>query len=208
MRAIFWDFGNVLVFFDHMRGCQALATYTNKSAQDIYDLVFGSLLEEKEYNCGVYSDQEWYQLCVERLQLRNCSYEAFATKWGDIFTANPLIDDVLCALKPDVQKFVLSNTNGLHWSWAQQNLAVLHKHFPNSRQAIISSEEKCRKPDTRIYDLALERAGVSAKQAVFIDDKVENIEAFEAIGGHGIVYNAHWGSTANLTWALKEYKCI
>jgi HAD superfamily hydrolase (TIGR01509 family) len=42
------------------------------------------------------------------------------------------------------------------------------------------------KPEARIYQIALEQAGVSPNEAVFVDDFYENIEGCQAVGMHGI----------------------
>lgn len=55
--------------------------------------------------------------------------------------------------------------------------------------AVVSSYEvKVAKPDPRIYEHALEQLGVRAEEAVFTDDKEENVRAAEAIGMKGIVF--------------------
>ena len=44
-----------------------------------------------------------------------------------------------------------------------------------------------RKPDPRIYRLALDAVDVDAEAAVFLDDHPANVEAAEALGMRGIV---------------------
>ena len=51
-----------------------------------------------------------------------------------------------------------------------------------------SSEVGCRKPDPRIYQIALEGlGGVAPERAVFLDDFETNVEAARALGLHGIL---------------------
>jgi epoxide hydrolase-like predicted phosphatase len=52
---------------------------------------------------------------------------------------------------------------------------------------IDSSFEGVRKPDPRIYELALTRLGVSATRTVFLDDFPANVEVAKALGMAGIV---------------------
>jgi HAD superfamily hydrolase (TIGR01509 family) len=47
---------------------------------------------------------------------------------------------------------------------------------------VFSSRVKLAKPDPRIFHLALERFGIDAAEALFIDDHRPNIEAAEALG--------------------------
>lgn len=51
---------------------------------------------------------------------------------------------------------------------------------------VVSGTEKMKKPDERIYSLTLDRYNIKAEKVVFIDDKLENIEAAKKLGIHGI----------------------
>jgi len=54
--------------------------------------------------------------------------------------------------------------------------------------AIFSAEVHLAKPDPRIYQLVLDKLGVQAGEAIFIDDFPENIDAANALGIHGVHY--------------------
>jgi epoxide hydrolase-like predicted phosphatase len=55
-------------------------------------------------------------------------------------------------------------------------------------QVIISAEEGLAKPDPRIYHLAAERLGITAAEAVFVDDFIENVEGARAAGMQAVQY--------------------
>ena len=55
---------------------------------------------------------------------------------------------------------------------------------------VVSGTEKMKKPDPRIYQLTLDRYDVTAENAVFIDDKQENIHAAVNEGIHGIHFTS------------------
>jgi len=58
-----------------------------------------------------------------------------------------------------------------------------------------SCEEGVRKPDPRIYQLALERlGGVAPERAVFLDDAPGNVAAARALGMHAIHVDVEHGS--------------
>ncbi|MFJ8822335.1 HAD family hydrolase [Streptomyces sp. NPDC102467] len=44
------------------------------------------------------------------------------------------------------------------------------------------------KPDREIYEIAVERAGVAAHRCLFVDDRLENVEAAVALGMTGVHY--------------------
>lgn len=52
-----------------------------------------------------------------------------------------------------------------------------------------SYELKVAKPDRKIYEHVLEKLGTPAEETLFLDDKIENIEAAHALGMKGIVFS-------------------
>ena len=61
---------------------------------------------------------------------------------------------------------------------------------------VISAEEGIAKPDTRIYQIAAARLGVTPRQCAFVDDKQENVAGAETAGMLGIHYT---GASAAIT---------
>jgi FMN phosphatase YigB (HAD superfamily) len=53
---------------------------------------------------------------------------------------------------------------------------------------VFDGEEGVSKPDVRIYQRALARLEVKAEEAVFVDDKIKNVEAARHIGMIGILF--------------------
>ncbi len=66
---------------------------------------------------------------------------------------------------------------------------------------IFSCYENSIKPESQIYELCLEQLQIKPNQAVFIDDKVENIAGAKNVGMHGIVYG-------HLTQLVTELKSL
>jgi 2-haloacid dehalogenase len=55
---------------------------------------------------------------------------------------------------------------------------------------IVSGREGMAKPDRRIFELVVERFGVDPSRAVFVDDKVVNVDAARGVGFHGVVFTS------------------
>ena len=53
---------------------------------------------------------------------------------------------------------------------------------------VISGVEHVMKPDTRIFELALQRFGIKAEETMFIDDNPKNVAAANALGITGILF--------------------
>jgi putative hydrolase of the HAD superfamily len=51
---------------------------------------------------------------------------------------------------------------------------------------VTSAEIGVMKPDPRIYQVALDRLGLSPPEAVFVDDFIENVEAARRLGMGGV----------------------
>jgi putative hydrolase of the HAD superfamily len=59
--------------------------------------------------------------------------------------------------------------------------------FANIFDDVVDSHEVgMRKPNRAIYELALNRLGVEAHRAAFLDDAQSNVDAASALGIHGI----------------------
>jgi len=54
---------------------------------------------------------------------------------------------------------------------------------------VVSCEEHTVKPEPRIYEILLERYGLTPSETLFIDDREANIEAAAALGIHGFLFD-------------------
>lgn len=76
-----------------------------------------------------------------------------------------------------------------------------HDLFDRFRQIMVSGEEKLVKPDAAIYRLALNRFGLQADEAVFIDDNEANVAGARALGIRSILFKDAASTRAELTIA-------
>ncbi|MFC2127613.1 HAD family hydrolase [Bacteroidota bacterium] len=102
------------------------------------------------------------------------------------------------ALKKTKQYKLYALTN-----FSSELLPIADKMFPYLNTfdgRVVSAEEKEIKPFDKIYQILLKRFDIDAKTAVFIDDKLENIEAAIRNGMQGI----HFKSSEQLATDLKK----
>lgn len=71
--------------------------------------------------------------------------------------------------------------------------------FDRFRDIVVSGDEKMAKPDPAIYQLALTRFGLSARQTIFIDDREDNIDAARTEGMAGHLFTDAAALEADLT---------
>ena len=99
--------------------------------------------------------------------------------------------------KSHYECYVLSN-------WSAETFRNTIKDYPFLNQfngMIISGDEKLIKPDLAIYELAIKRFNLNPKETVFIDDKLENIEAAKKLN-----FNTHHLiDPINIKKNLKKY---
>ncbi|GGB39502.1 hydrolase [Sphingomonas metalli] len=60
--------------------------------------------------------------------------------------------------------------------------------FDRFRDIVVSGDEKLVKPDAAIYRLALDRFGLRAEEAVFVDDNAANVAGAAALGIEAILF--------------------
>jgi 2-haloacid dehalogenase len=84
-----------------------------------------------------------------------------------------------------VPLYAITNFSGEFFAPFRAAEATLFDRF---RDIVVSGDERLVKPDPAIYRLALARFGLEPGEAVFIDDREENVAAAEALGITGIVF--------------------
>jgi 2-haloacid dehalogenase len=93
-----------------------------------------------------------------------------------------LLNDLLAA---DVALYAITNFSGEFWTPFRSREAALFDRF---RGVVVSGDEKLLKPDAAIYHLALDRFGLEPGEAVFVDDRAENVAGAEAVGMAGLIF--------------------
>ncbi len=82
--------------------------------------------------------------------------------------------------------FVLLSNDVSQWSSYITEYHRLNKYFS---EKIVSGDVKCRKPEKKIYELALEKSGKCPEECLFIDNSVKNLEVAEELGIVPILFN-------------------
>jgi putative hydrolase of the HAD superfamily len=183
IRAIVFDFGNVVGFFDHRLVTQRLIPHGECDAENFHSSVFGGELADA-YESGRIGSDEFVRRVRELGRLR-CSNEIVMAAYADIFWPNPDVAALLPRLKPQYTLLLASNTSELHSKQFRRQFADTLKHFD---ALVLSHEIGARKPTAAFFDHCRQKAGVPADECAFIDDLPANVEGARACGWHGIVY--------------------
>ncbi len=95
-----------------------------------------------------------------------------------------MLDVVADLDKRCVPQFAITNFGAEFWAMFRPTARV----FDGFRDIVVSGVEKVTKPDPAIYAIALDRFGLAPGEAVFIDDRADNIAAADNAGLIGHVF--------------------
>ena len=176
INTIIFDFGGVLIdwnprymYRDEFEENSAMEHFLKKVCTDDWNLQQdkGRSLAE-----GTRILQEEFPKFTPKIQLYYDQWEKMVN--GDI----PENVTALRELKEKYKLYGLTN-------WSAETFPIVLKRFSFFELfdgIVISGEEKLIKPDKKIFELMLERYHLEAKNALFIDDNVNNIRAAKEMG--------------------------
>lgn len=183
IRAVFFDLGGVLLRTEYQAPRQYLAERFGMDYEDIERIVFGGGSNDSAARAtlGEITEEEHWLNVMRVLRRPAGDYERIREEFfaGDVIDHSLL--DFLRSLKPKYKVGLISN------AWSGLRSYIEREKFDDAfHHMIISAEVGVAKPEAKIFHIALEQLQVKAKEAVFVDDVLENIEACAKVGMKGI----------------------
>ena len=183
IRALFVDVGGVLVELGHSDERSRWAARFDLTQSQLARTVFDSEAAMRAVVGAVPEAAVWEHV-ASTLKLNEHELAEFKRDFwrGERFNAE--LVQFIQTLRPHCKTGIISNA----WSDAR---SVLNSKFDLDSYVddmIYSAEVKLAKPDTRIFQLALERLKVQAEAAVFVDDVLENVQAAQSLGMKGVQF--------------------
>jgi glucose-1-phosphatase len=185
IRTLFFDFGNVLAFFDHQRAVRELVRHTDRTAAELMHLLYDTPLAE-DYETGRITTDQYVGEALRAGRL-TCSRETFLAHFCDIFWRNPEVCDLIPALLPRYRVVLASNTVDAHYTRYCEDYADVLAGF---HHLVASHHAGARKPHPRFFEYAHRYAKAEPEECLFIDDLAANIATAQAFGWRGLVYRA------------------
>jgi len=179
IKAVIFDYGGVLMRTANPLPRRELEQQLGLPVGDASKLVFGSPLWE-DVRLGHISDAEFWADVGRRLGLDT---EATA-EFRRAFRAGDRLDEELVSLIRHLRDA------GYRTGLLSNGPTSRRRHLEQLGIAdgfdviVVSGCEGLLKPDPAIFQLALERLGVAAEEAVFVDDFRENVAAARQVGLH------------------------
>jgi FMN phosphatase YigB (HAD superfamily) len=169
-KTIFFDLGNVLLFFDHKKMCTQASTLTGVKEERVYELMLG---RGDLYERGGIDSCTLHREITEESQ-RTIEFNALMTALSDIFQPNPPVIELAMRLKAQGHPlFLLSNTCEPHFIFAKTRFPFLSA-FDGY---VLSYEVQARKPEKKIFESALSIAKCAPSDCFYTDDILSYVES-------------------------------
>ena len=113
------------------------------------------------------------------------AYAELISAWGNRFGETigdpvPGVHEIVAELEArSVPLFAITNFSADFWP---PFYAKEEAFFGRFRDIVVSGQEKLLKPDPALYFRALDRFGLKPAEALFVDDRLINVEGAEAVG--------------------------
>jgi FMN phosphatase YigB (HAD superfamily) len=191
--AIVFDLGKVLVDFDWSIAAKKIAARGTTPPEQFHEFLATSPLLW-QYECGQLTRADFFEAIRTATAFQGGVAE-FNGYFAEIFTEIvPMI-----ALHADLRRrgfktYILSNTNDL----AIEHIRRDFLFFQNFDGYILSYEVGAMKPDAKIYEVLENLTGKRGADLIYIDDRLENVEAGSARGWRTILHETPEKTRATL----------
>jgi len=180
---IVFDLGKVLVDFDYSIAARKVAARSTKSLANLVFLLSTSSLI-LQFETGLVSRREFFE------QVRNAvdfpgGLAEFGGYFADIFTEIPPMISLHAEFRRrGFKTYIFSNTNDLAIEHIERNFPF----YQNFDGYIYSYEVRAMKPDAKIYEAMEKLCGRSGADIIYLDDRLENVEAGLARGWRALLH--------------------
>ena len=180
INTIFFDIGGVLLNIHPERTIKYLSNITNLSDEQI-EKAFPEDAHHK-YERGEIAGADFFKAVKKSFPISNSlTEEQFWNAWGMLVGEETEVVKIMNKLTSKYPVWLLSNTNPYHILEEER-----FKLFDKITGGIYSFEVGSRKPEEKIYIKAMEIAGTTAGESIFVDDLIENIEIASKLGMNAI----------------------
>ena len=184
IKAVVFDFGNVICRFDNGIVLERLARNSGKTVRELETITRDSRGVISDYEKGLVSTGEFFHRLTTRIGLR-MSMREFSEAYTDKFTPIPETMELIRSLRGTYKLGLLSNTSELDFEHGIRVTDV----FPLFDAVTLSFKVHALKPAREMYLDILRKLDVEPSESVYIDDVEENVNAAAGLGMNGIRYH-------------------
>lgn len=184
LRNLVFDLGGVLYAIDPPRTVAALSALRHPDAGPapmaeayaLFDLLEAGLVQPHDFRAR-----------LRDLLTLEADDQAIDTAWNALLLGViPGRVEALATLRQRYRLILLSNTNSIHQATIRDACAPLFAQF---ERLFFSQDMHLRKPDPQIYLQALQEAGMTPAESLFIDDNLPNVAGAQLAGLQGFHFD-------------------
>ena len=178
-----FDLGKVLVDFDYSIAARKIGARSSKPPENLATFLSHSQFLI-QFETGTIDRHQFFKAICAATGYSG-TLDEFSAAFADIFfPMEPMIALHAEVRRHGLKTYVFSNTNDLAISHVRHNFPFF-VHFDGY---ILSYEVHSMKPHAGIYESLEKMAGKRGADIVYIDDRVENVEAGAARGWRAILH--------------------
>ncbi|MEI6388953.1 MAG: HAD-IA family hydrolase [Spirochaetota bacterium] len=179
IKAVAFDFGNLLCKLDRPACNAALAAHSPLSPDEVGEAIWGGDIEIRAETGRLDSQGHFLAVKAAIRAEEAWSYDEFQAEYMSALLPHPAGEDAMILARDlGLRIFIVSNTSFLHsrFIFGREVLATLPELYA------LSYKVGAMKPDSRMWTWILERSGLEAKECLFFDDVAAYVEAAAALG--------------------------
>ncbi|MDB6125972.1 MAG: hypothetical protein JWQ71_4965 [Pedosphaera sp.] len=190
-QVVVFDLGKVLVDFDYGIVARKIAANGHMAATEVQKFIDHSPLLFR-YETGLMTKEQFHEEICKATGYRG-NMQEFGQVFGDIFEPiAPMVELHSTLRKKGIPTYIFSNTNELAITHIRQNFPF----FSNFDGYILSYEHGAMKPQAKLYEVVERETKRRGSEILYLDDRLENIEAGAARGWRVILQESSEKSLA------------
>lgn len=204
IKNIIFDLGDVILNIDVPIASKSFADLSGREQNEILTIFKESEIF-RQFETGLMDEPSFRNYVREILNFPDLSDEAIDTAWNSLLLdLPPERVELLKGLAKQYRLFLLSNTSSIHITQVNKILEAstgVEKLEDLFETVFLSYEMGMMKPDTRIYQEVLDKAGLKAEETLFLDDNADNIRGAAQLG----IETIHVQKPVTILEYLKDY---
>ena len=185
IRAVLWDLGGVILRTMDWSLRSRWEEQLGLPHMQLTRLVFESDASRRA-TLGQASDDDVWDSVAEALQLDPSTRDLLRREYFAHDRIDAALMEFIRGLRRRVHVGMITNA----WPGIRRYLETDFKIADAFDPLIVSAEIGVAKPDPRIYQIALERLGVDASEAVFVDDFESNVAGARWVGMQAVQFSS------------------
>lgn len=183
IKNIIFDFGGVIIDIDEQLTVNEFAKLGASDISKTESPEFTELV--RKFERGIFTPDIFRNKLRDFLDLSATDQE-IDDAWNALLFDIPAERiEVIEQVKKNYNIFLLSNSNEIHYDLYVRDLQLRFDYVEFSElfhMAYFSFDVHLSKPDQEIYEFVIYQEGLNPEETLFIDDKIENIEAAAKLG--------------------------